>query len=149
MDSLFSKYQCGFRKGYTTQQCLLSMLEKWKRVVDNGKAFRLLLTNLSKASDCLSQELLLAKLHAYGFSFAALKLIHSYLTNRKQRTKVNSSYSSCEEILFGVPQRSILGPLLFNIFLCDMLFVMNDIDFASYANGNTPYVSSDSIEDVN
>ena len=124
------------------------MLEKWKRVVDNGKAFRLLLTNLSKASDCVSQELLLAKLHAYGFSFAALKLIHSYLTNRKQRTKVNSSYSSCEEILFGVPQRSILGPLLFNIFLCDMLFVMNDIDFASHANGNTPYVSSDSIEDV-
>ena len=82
------------RKGYSTQQCLLSMLEKWKRAVDNGKAFGLLLTDLSKAFDCLSHELLLAKLHAYGFSFAALRLIHSYLTNRKQRTKVNSSYSS-------------------------------------------------------
>ena len=148
MDSFFSNYQYGFRKGYSTQQCLLSMLEKWKRAVDNGKAFKLLLTDLSKAFDCLSHELLLAKLHAYGFSFAALRLIHSYLTNKKQRTKVNSSYNSWEEILFGVPQGSILGPLLFSIFLCDMFFVMNDIGFASYADDNTPYISSDSIEDV-
>ena len=148
MDSFFSKYQCGFRNGYSTQQCLLSMLEKWKRAVDNGKAFGLLLTDLSKAFDYLSNELLLVKLHAYGFSFAALRLIHSYLTNRKQRTKVNSSYSSWEEILFEVPQGSILGPLLFNIFFCDMFFAMKDINFASYTDGNTPYVSSDSIEDV-
>ena len=67
------------------------MLEKWKRAVDNGKVLGLLLTDLSKAFDCLFHELLLAKLHAYGFSFAALKLIHRYLTNRKQRAKVNSS----------------------------------------------------------
>ena len=93
-------------------------------------------------------ELLLAKLNAYGFSFAELRFIHSYLTNRKQRTKVNSSHSSWEEIPFGFPQGSILGPLLFNIFLCDIFFVMIDIDFASYADNNTPYVSSDSIEDV-
>ena len=148
MDSFFSKNQCGFRKGYSTQQCLLSMFEKWKRAVNNGKAFGLLLTDLSKAFDCLCHELLLAKLHAYGFSFAALRLIHSYLTNRKQRTKLNSSYNSWEEILFGVLQGSILEPLLFNIYLCDMFFVMNGIGFASYADDNTPYVSSDSIEDV-
>ena len=148
MDSFFSNYQCGFRKGYSTQQCLLSMLEKWKRAVDSGETFGLLLTDLSKAFDYLSHELFLAKLHAYGFSFAALRLIHSYLTNRKHRTKVNSSYSSWEEILFGVPQGSILGPLLFNIFLCDMFFAMKDIDFASYADDNTLYVSSDSIEGV-
>ena len=107
------------------------MLEKWKRAVDNGKTIGLLLTDLSKAFDCLSHELLLEKLHAYGFSFASLTLIHSYLTIRKQRTKVNSSYSSWEEIILGVPRGSIVGPLLFNIFLCDMFFAMKDIDFAS------------------
>ena len=108
----------------------------------------LLLTALSKAFDCLFHELLLAKLQAYSFSFAALRLIYCYLTNRKQKSKVDSSYSSWEEILFGIPQGSILGPLLFNIFLCDMFFAMKDIDFPSYADDNTPYVSSDSIEDV-
>ena len=120
MEPLLSKYQCGFRKGYNTQYCLLAMLEKWKSSVDKGSSFGALLTDLSKAFDCLSHELLIAKLHTYGFSLNALRLVHSYLTNRKQRTKINNKYSSREEILFGVPQGSILGPLLFNIFLCDL-----------------------------
>ena len=107
------------------------MLEKWKSAVDKGKSFGALLTDLSKAFGCLPHELLLAKLHAYGFSIAALRLIHSYLTNRKQRTKVNLSYSLWEDILFGVPQGSILGPLLFNIILSDLFFIMNETDFAS------------------
>ena len=89
MDPFLSKYQCGFRKGYSTQYCLLAMLEKWKSAVDKLKSFGALLTDLSKAFDCLSHELLLTKLHAYGFVTTALRLIHSYLSNRKQRTKVN------------------------------------------------------------
>ena len=92
-DKIFSKYQCGFRKGFSTQQCLLAMLEKWKRAIDNGKCFGALLTDLSKAFDCLEHELLIAKLNAYGFHLSALKLIHDYLSNRKQRTKINSTYS--------------------------------------------------------
>ena len=124
------------------------MLEKWKRAVDNGIVFGILLTDLSKAFDCLSHELLIAKLHAYGFSISALRLIYSYLANRKQRTKINSSYSSWEEIIFGVPQGSILGPLLFNIFLCDMFFVLRQTDFASFADDNTPYVEANNIDEV-
>ena len=77
------KHQNGFRKGYSTQYCLLKMLEKWKSVVDKGKSFDALLTDLSKAFDFLSHDLLLTKLHAYGFSLSALKLIPSYLKNRK------------------------------------------------------------------
>ena len=148
MEPLLSKYQCGFRKGYNTQYCLLAMLEKWKSSVDKGSSFGALLTDLSKAFDCLSHELLIAKLHAYGFSLNALRLVHSYLTNRKQRIKINTKYSSWEEILFRVPQGSILGPLLFNIFLCDLFFIMNETEFASYADDNTPYTSGQNTDNV-
>ena len=64
---------------------------------------------------------------------SALRFVHSYLANRMQRTKINSEYSYWEEILFGVPQGSILGPLLFNIVLCDLFFIMENTDIASYA----------------
>ena len=94
-DHYLSNYQCGF----STQNCLLYMLDNWKRAVDNGKLYELLLTDLSKTLDCLSHELLITKLHAFGFSFAALRLLHSCLTNRKQRTKIDLSYSSWEKIL--------------------------------------------------
>ena len=110
------------------------MLEKWRSAVD-------------KAFDYLSHELFLAKLHAYGFRIPALRLVYNYLKNRKQRTKINSAYSCWEEIKFGVPPGSILGPLL-NIFLCDLFYMMSDTDFASYADDNTPYVSADTIDEV-
>ena len=103
-----------FRKGCNTRHCLLKILEKWKLTVDKEKSFEVLLTDLSKAFDCLLHDHLLAKLHCYRFSLPALKLIHSYVQNRKQRTKINSTYRSWEEILFRIPQGSILGTLLFN-----------------------------------
>ena len=72
--------------------------------------------------------------------------MENYLSNRKQRTKINSDFSCWEEILFGVPQGSILGPLLFNTFLCDLFFIMNKTDFGRYADDNTPYVVGNNID---
>ena len=122
------------------------LLEKWKRSVDRGKTFGALLTDLSKVFDCLDRELLIAKLNAYGLSLPALRLIHDYLSNRKQRTKINCSYSEWLEIVFGVPQGSILGPLLFNKYLADLFYIMDDMIY--YANNNTAYVTADDIDGV-
>ena len=115
---------------------------------DNKKSFGALLTDLSKAFDCLSHDLLIAKLNAYGFNMSVLRFVQSYLKNRLQRTKINLEYSSLEEIMFWVPQGSIVGPLLFNIFLCDLFLIIKNIGIASCANDNTPYTTGKSIEEV-
>ena len=86
MDLLLSKYQSRFRRGFTAQNCLLAMLEKWKSSVDKWKAFGILLPDLSKTFDCLSRELIVAKLDAYRFSQSVLKL-QSYLSERKKELK--------------------------------------------------------------
>ena len=124
------------------------MLEKWKSTIDNKKSYGALLTDLSKPCDCLSHELVITKLNAYGFNMSALRFAHSYLKNRMQRTRINSEYSSWEEIMFGVPQESILGPLLFDIFLCDLFLIMENIGIVSYADDSTPYTTGNSIEEV-
>ena len=110
--------------------------------------FGALLTDLSKAFYCLDHQLLIAKFNAYGFSLPALKLTHDYLSNRKQRTKENITYSSWLEIVFGLQQSSILDPLLFNIFLADLFFILNDADIARYVDDNIPYVIADGINVV-
>ena len=110
-DNILSKFECGFRKGYGTQHCLLLMLEIWKGAADNNKAFSALLTDLLKAFNCLSHDLLITKLHANRLDIY-YKILQDYLSNRKQRTKVDSFYSFWEAILSGVPQGSMLGPLL-------------------------------------
>ena len=147
-DDIFSKYQHGFKKEFSTQQCLLALLEKCKRSIDSGKVFGASLTDHSEAFDCLNNGLLVAKLNAYGFSFPALRLIHDYLLKRKQRTRINNSYSAWMEIVFVIPQGSIFGPLLFIIFLADLFFIVNSMEIANYVDDNTPYVTANDMDSL-
>ena len=148
IDNFLSPYLFGYRKGYSTEQCLTVMLEQWKKALDGKGTAGAILTDLSKAFDCLNHNLLLAKMEAYGFDKSALKFIQNYLKERKQRTKVNGSFSSWLELKYGVPQGSILGPLLFNIFLNDMFYFVKDTKVANYADDNTLYTIEDNIDDL-
>ena len=85
------------------------------------------------------------KLNAYGVDTNSLYFLASCLEKRKQRTKVNGCYSNFDDIFSGVPQCSILGPLLFNIYVCDLFFGIGDLDIASYAD-NTPYTFSSELD---
>ena len=115
------------------------MIDKWKKAFDNHKVFGSVLTYLSKAFGCIYYDLLIAKLNVYWLSLPALKLITDYLQNQIQKTKIRSIYSGWEDIVSGVPQGSILGPLLFNIFLCNLFLEDENNYFAIYADDSTQY----------
>ena len=101
-----SHYFCGYREGFSTHYALMSLIELWKKILNEKGFVGANLMDLSKAFDTLNHELLIAKLSAYGFNNESLKLIRSYLTNRWQRTKINKSFSRWTELLQGVPQGS-------------------------------------------
>ena len=103
MKNKLSIFLCGFQKFMNPQNCLTFMVEMWKKALDKSRKCGILLTDLSKAFDCLVHDLLIAKLDAYGFDYLALKLIYSYLTERKQRVRVNAEYSDWKDMKYGVP----------------------------------------------
>ena len=145
---ILSKWQFGFRKSFSTHHCLLVMTEKWRKCLDEGRISGDILKDLSKAFDCILHDLLIAKLAAYGFDYQSLRIMESFLSNRQQRTKINNAFSRYSEIIYGVPQGPILGPLLFNIYICDIFFDIIECGIASYADDNTQYNFDFSLDNV-
>ena len=148
IDNTLPRHQMGYQKRYSSQHSLIALFEKWKKNLDKGGECGALFVDLSNAFDCLQHDLLLAKLNAYEFDYKSLKLISSFLSNRKYRTKINSSFSEWKHLLIGIPQRSVLGSLSFNIYMCDLFLFMSESNVANYADDKTLYACEKKLYDV-
>ena len=104
--------------------------------------------DLSKAFDCLPYDLLIAKLQAYGFGMKCLRFIYGYLSGRKQRVKIGSTFTNWFDIVSGVPQGSVLGPLLFNIYVNDLIYFIQNTEICNFADDNTIYSCCTNLDGI-
>ena len=147
-ENILSSKMCGYRKGYNAQYALVSLIENWKKSLDKGGYAGAILMDLNKAFDTINHDLLIAKLHAYGLDKNALCLVKDYLSGRKQRVKVGNTFSSWSEIEQGVPQGSVLGPLLFSIYMNDLFWFNEKTDACNFADDTTLYKIGMNIKEL-
>ena len=134
-----------YRRGYGTNHVLIRLIENWKTKLDKNLFIGAVLMDLSKAFDCIPHDLLIAKLHAYGLSFDTVNFLNSYLKDRKQNVKINNIFNAFQNILSDVPQGSILGPILFNIFLNDLFLCIKKSDLHNFADDHTITVTCNTL----
>ena len=135
-ENILSTRVSTYRRGYSCQHVILNLTEYWRKALDNNHNVGTIGMGLSKAFDCMPHGLLLAKLFAYGVAPNACLFISTYLKNRMQRVKIMGTSSDWATINRGVLQGSVLGPLLFNIFLNDLFYLPLNSALVNYADDN-------------
>ena len=148
MNNLFSPFNSAYRESYNTQHVLIRIIEEWRKDLHNNLFIGTILMYLSKAFDCLPHDLVIAKLAASGFEKNMICYIYSYLKSRKQCVSVNNIKSTFEEIISGVPQGSIVGPILFNIFFNDFFYFILVASAHNFADDNTLSSFAKTIENL-
>ena len=123
------------------------MIETWRKCLDGNKIVGATLMDLSKAFNCLSHDLLVAKLEEYGLDTKTLKFMLSYLSGHKQCVKIRNSLSFLKSVLSDIPHGSILQPILFNIFMNDIFFLLGS-DLHNFADDNTVTAVGETIQDL-
>ena len=146
--SFLSPYLRGYRKGFNIQHALLILVENWRKSLDNKCFLGAIFMDLSKAFDALNYDLLIAKRNAHGFQHDILKLLHSYLFNQWNRTKVNTSFSSRKELNKGVPRGSVIGPILCNLYLNHLFYLSNFTKVCNFANDTTFHACNNDLNNL-
>ena len=143
---LLTPYQSGFRSGYSCKSCLMNMTNYWFDEINNGNIIGVVALDMSKAFDVLSHDIIFKKLEAYGCGVVAMSWFQSYLKDRRQYVNISETKSEILYQCHGVPQGSILGPLILSIFMNDVPLILKYSKIDLYADDSSLYFSGLSID---